>query len=69
MSLCLPDGGFECLNQKEINKFCLSSIGENSSISYILQVDLEYPESHELRNDCPLALEKLETSYNMLPNY
>ena len=40
----LPYKGFKWLNQKEINKFCLNSIGENSSIRYIVEVGLEYPD-------------------------
>ena len=55
--------GFKWLNQKEITDFCLSFINENSSIDYILQVDLEYPiEVHELHNHYPLAPEKLDIS-------
>ena len=66
----LPYKGFKWLNQKEINKFCLNSIDENSSIRYIVEVGLEYPdELHELRNDYLLAQEKLEISHNMLSNY
>ena len=39
-----------------IDKFCLNSIGEDSPIRYILEVDLEYPdELNELHNDYPLA--------------
>ena len=45
------------LNQKEIRDFCLNSISENSSIGYILEVDLEL---HELDSDFPLAPEKFE---------
>ena len=52
----LPYSGLKWLNQKEISGFCLNSITENSSIGYILEVDLEYPsELHELHNDYPLA--------------
>ena len=70
MSQYLPYGGLKWLNQKEIDKFCLNSIIENSSIGYILQVDLEYPdELHELHNDYPLAPEKLKINHNMLWNY
>ena len=66
----LPYSGFEWLNQKEINGFCLNYIEENSSRGYILEVDLEYPgELHELHNDYPLAPEKLEISQNMLSKY
>ena len=61
ISQYLPYSGFEWLNQKEITDFCLNSISKNSSIGYILKVDLEYPsELHDLYNDYPLAPEKLE---------
>ena len=66
----LPYGRFKWLSKKEIDKFDLNSIGENSSIGYILKVDLEYPiELHDLHNDHPLAPEKLEISQNVLSNY
>ena len=58
------------VNQKEINGFCLNSIGENSSIGYILEDDLKYSDYlHELHNDDLLAPEKLEISQNKLSNY
>ena len=58
MSQYLPYGDCKWLNQKEIDKFCLNSISENSSNGYILEVDLEYPdELHGLHNDYPLAPE------------
>ena len=69
LSQYLPYSGFKWLNQKEISDFCLNSISENSSIGYILEVDLKYPsELHELHNDYPLAPEKFEISQNMLSN-
>ena len=72
MSQYLPYGRFKWLNQKEIDKLLLnsiecSSIEENSSDGYVLEVDLEYiDELHELHNDYPLALEKLEYSHDLL---
>ena len=70
MSQYLPYSGFKWLNQKEIGDFCLNSVSENSSIGYILEVDLEYPsELHDLHNNYPLAPEKLEISQNMLSKY
>ena len=70
VSQYLPYSGFKWLNQKEISDFCLNFISENSSIGYILEVDLEYPsELHDLHNDYLLALEKLEISQNMISKY
>ena len=66
----LPYGGFKWLSKEEIDKFDLNSIGENSSIGYILEVDLEYPsELHDLHNYYPLAPEKLEITQHMLSKY
>ena len=57
-------------SQKKINKFDVNSIGENSLIGYILEVDLEYPdELNEFHNGYPLAPEKREINHNMLPKY
>ena len=70
MSQYLTYGKFKWLNQKEIHNFCLNSISENSSIGYILKIDLKYPsELHEFSNNYPLAPEKLEITQNMLSKY
>ena len=37
----LPYGRFKWLNQNKINKFDVNAIRENSSIGYILEVDLD----------------------------
>ena len=70
MSQYLPYSGFKSLNQKEIDRFNVDSIGENSSIGYILEADLEYSsELNDVPNDYPLAPEKLEVSQNVLSKY
>ena len=38
MSQYLAYGGFKWLNKREIDKFCLSSIGENSSTEKIVHI-------------------------------
>ena len=58
------------LNKKEIDRFDVNSIGENSSIGYILEVDLSYPSGlHKMHNGYPLAPEKLKIRLNMLSKY
>ena len=62
----LPYGGFKWSSKKEINEFDRNLVKENSSVGYILEVDLEYPsELHDLDNDYPLTPEKLEISQKM----
>ena len=68
MSGYLPYGGFKWL--KNVDGFDVNSISEKSSIRYVLEVDLEYPdELHVLHNDYPLAPEKLAIPYDMLSDY
>ena len=68
ISQYLPYSKLKWLNQKEIDKFDVNSIDENSLDGYILEVDLKYPdELHELHNNL-LAPEKLEINNDMLSN-
>ena len=70
MSQYLPYSKFKWLNQKEVDKFDVNLIGENSLDRCILEVELEYPdELHELHNDYPLAPGKLEINHDMLLKY
>ena len=70
MNQPLPYGEFDWLNEQEISEFCLNCISENSTLGYILEVDLEYPDGlHGFHSDCPLAPEKLEIHSNMLSKF
>ena len=70
MTQYLPYGEFKWLSKKEIDGFDLNLVKENSSVGYILEVDLEYLSNlHDLHNDYPLAPEKLEISQDMLSKY
>ena len=51
----LPVSDFKFLSEKKINGFDLNSIGENSSVGYILEYDLEYCKKlHDSQSDYPL---------------
>ena len=68
MSGYLIYGGFKWL--KNVDNFDVNSIDENSSIRYILEVDLEHlDELHVLHNNYPSAPEKLAIPYDMLADY
>ena len=56
-------------NKFFINLIECSSIEENSSDKYILEVDLECLDAlHQLHNDYPLVLENLEVSHKIPSN-
>ena len=68
MSQYLPYFAFKWL--KNIDKFAVNLITQNSSVGYILEVQLKYPdELHYLHNDYPLAPEKLAIPYDTLSDY
>ena len=65
-----PNSDFKFSSEKEINRFNLDFIYENSSIGYILGRDLEYCKKlHDSHNDYPLCPEKIEGSSDMLSTY
>ena len=58
MSSYLLYTGFKWL--KNVDNFDVNSISEKSSVGYIFEVDLKYPdELHVLHNDYPLACNSL----------
>ena len=68
MSSYLPYGEFKWL--KRFDNFDVNSVSKNSSIGYIFEVDLEYPdELHVIHNDDSLAPEKLAVPYDTLSDY
>ena len=68
MSSYLPYVGFKW--SKNVDNFDVNAISKNSSIGYILNVDLKYPdELHLLHSDYPLVPEKRAIPYDMLSNY
>ena len=70
LSQYLPYSGFKWLNRKEIDRFDVNSVSENSLDRYILEVDLEYrDELHESHNHYPITPEKLEIIHRMLSKY
>ena len=55
---------------KNVDNFDVNSISGKNPISYILEVDLEYPdELHELHNNYLLASEKFAIPYDLLSDY
>ena len=70
MSQYLPTGNFKWMTDKEISKTNLGKYELDSKEGLILEVDLEYPkELHDLRNDYPIAPEKVKVSNDMLSAY
>ena len=70
MSQYLPTGNFKWMTDKEISKIDLEKYKADGKKRLILEVDLEYPqELHDIRNDYPVAPEKVKVSNNMLSAY
>ena len=66
----LPHSSFKFLSKEEIDTLDLDSIPENSSVGYILEIDLEYcKDLHDSHNDYPLCLQKIEVGNDMLSKY
>ena len=63
----LPYGNFRWLSQSEIENFNILETSPNSSVGFLLEIDLDYPsELHCLHDDFPMAPEHLNITYEML---
>ena len=63
-----PVGRFKWL--KNVGKLDVNEVSKDISKGYILEVDLEYPEElHDLRNQYPLAPEKIEIRESVNSDY
>jgi len=70
MSEPLPTGGFGFLDAEQMAAFDVMSIPKDSDRVYIVECDLEYPESlHELHSDYRMAPEHLTISKDMLSDF
>ena len=60
MSQYLPYGNFKWLIEREIESFNVLQISDESKMGYILEVDLEYPESfHDAHMDLPFCAQNI----------
>ena len=60
MSQNLPYGNFKWLDDNEISKLTLERMESDENVGYILEVDLEYPQTlHDAHNDYPFCAEKM----------
>lgn len=56
MSQPLPYGDIRWLSPDEINSLDVRNVSDDSDIGYVLEVDLQYPDTlHDLHSDYPLA--------------
>ena len=66
----LPYGNFRWLSQSEIDTFNILDTTPNSSVGFLLEIDLEYPqELHCLHDDLPMAPQHLNITYDMLSEH
>ena len=66
----LPISKFKWVKNIYKIKQKLMDIKNNSSTGYLLEVDLEYPKKlHDIQNDYPLALEKINIPKEWLSKY
>ena len=70
MSRYLPYANFTGVKNIDKIEQKLMNIKSNSSTGCILEVDLEYPhELHDIHNDYPLAIEKIDIPKEWLSDY
>ena len=66
----MPTKNFRWLEEKEIESFDVRSTNADGDKCYILEVDMEYPETlHDHHTDFPLAVEGKQINEAQLSNY
>ena len=66
----LPTGNFRWLSNTEVDALDITNIPRDSSTGYILEVDIDYPESlHETHNDYPLCPDHMTVTENQLSDF
>ena len=69
MSQYLPYAVFKWVKNIDKIEQKIMKIKSNSSTGYILEVDLEYQELHDIHNDYPLAPGKINVPKEWLSDY
>ncbi|XP_054277901.1 uncharacterized protein LOC128996535 [Macrosteles quadrilineatus] len=58
----LPTGGFRWLDRDEIDCLNIETVSDESDVGYVLEVDMEYPQSlHDQHRDLPFLCERKPT--------
>ena len=66
----LPLGGYEWLEEEELEQRDWSRASDDDEFGYIVECDLEYPQQlHDAHDSLPLAPEQRELKYSMLSEY
>jgi hypothetical protein len=56
----LPNGGFSWMDKNEIENLDVLTVPDDSSVGYVLEVDVSYPETlHTGHNDLPFLCERI----------
>lgn len=70
MSQKMPVDDFKWLGEEEIRELDVMTIADDSNEGYILEVDLEYPDTlHDLHSDLPVGPDRKTITYDRMSPY